>query len=228
MFARAAKTLGLLLCLFLALPIGARNPHGFAAGFTTGFPSTENPISQGGIWTNGSVNGVNTAVQTTSGLAFATQVPGSAPPFTDSAAALSGFHANQWAQGTVHNSSANLREVELLLHVTFASGLSQAYEVDITTNFGLGIVRWDGTPGTFTILTSGISDGACTANGAVDRAQIVAGVITVICAGTQIAQVTDMTYATGNPGIGFYADTNNGAPSANNTFGWSSFQAGNL
>lgn len=223
------RPFAILLCALLALPLDARNPHGFAAGFTTNFPATENPISQGGIWTNGTITGTNTAVQTTSGLAFATQVAHMAPPFDDSIAVLSGYNPGQWVQATAFNSSATCREIELLLHITLAANFASGYEMDFTTNFGLNIVRWNGTIGSFTFIAMGISDSACTANGAVDRAQDVAGVITVTCGGTQVYQGTDTTYLTGNPGMGFYADTSSGcSPTANNTIGWSSLQAANL
>lgn len=196
--------------------------------YSTNFPATENPLSQGGIWTNGTIDTNNTAVQTTSGLAFATQVAHSAPPFDDSIAILSGFRRNHFVQVTVANSSANLREIELLLDITLAPNLASGYEIDWTTNFGLNIYRWEGTIGVFTPLAQGITTGVTLANGDVLYAQIVNGVITVRCNGVQVYQGTDNTYSSGNPGIGFYADTNNGTPSANSSLAISSFSCGEL
>src|SRR5450432_4364789 len=57
--------------------------------YTTNFPLTEKPISEGGVWTNGGSVGLDwTDVQTTSGLAFATQTIHAPPPYDDSIACL--------------------------------------------------------------------------------------------------------------------------------------------
>lgn len=217
------------LTALLGCPLGqALIPLG-GSGYSTVFPLTENPISEGGVWTNGGTTGLDwTNVQTTAGLAFATQVAGPSPPFTDSVASLGGFGPNQWAQGVVHNASANLREVELLLRWTITAHNTTGYEIDVTTNFGLGIARWNGALNSFTFLAQNITTNVSTAEGAVWYAQIVGSTITVNCNGTQVFSGTDSTFATGNPGIGFFSSTNNGTPTANNTFGWKSFRAGQL
>ena len=48
--------------------------------YTTNFPLTENPISEGGKWINGKKDGVDwTDVRTTPGLAFGTEIGGNRP-----------------------------------------------------------------------------------------------------------------------------------------------------
>src|SRR5215467_16221110 len=73
-----------------------------AAGYTTSFPLTENPISEGGLWTNGKTAGLDWSdVRTTPGLAFGTET--GATDFNDSIATLAGsWNADQSATATVH------------------------------------------------------------------------------------------------------------------------------
>ena len=63
-------------------------------------------------------------------------------------------------------------------------------------------------------------------------ADMVGNVITVKCNGKLVWRSDrsgDATiWTTGNPGIGFYVDTNLGTPSPNDTFGWKSFTAQSL
>ncbi len=77
-----------------------------AQTYTTHFPLTENPISEGGKWINGGVVGLDwTNVQTTPGFAFGT-MPGTAgsPGFADSWALLSGtWGPDQTAQATIND-----------------------------------------------------------------------------------------------------------------------------
>lgn len=213
--------------------------------FSTNFPATENPISQGSLWLNGgSVVLDSTNVQTTPGLAFATQVAHGTPPFDDSIAILDPskitfIGPNQYAMGTVFNSSANLREVELRLRSTFAAHSNLGYEIDCTTNFGCSLVRIDGPINTFTVLVNGATTNVSLANGAGWYAQMIGTRIIVTCNPTGIASIlspvvinydtsADTTkYSTGMPGIGFYSDTDAGSPTANNTLGWANFACGN-
>jgi hypothetical protein len=197
--------------------------------YSTNFAATENPISEGGVWTDGGAVGLDwTNVRTTPGLAFATQTIHSPPPYDDSIACLSGFSANQWCQGTLHNASAHSREVELLLRATITAHSAVLYEIDITQSNGLDIARWNGAQNNYTILAQGITGNVSTADGAVWYAQIVGNTITVKCNGVQVAQITDSNISSGNPGMGFYGDLNAGNPTSNDSFGWSSFSAGQL
>lgn len=197
--------------------------------FSTTFPATENPMSQGGIWTQGAATGLDwTNVQTTPGLAFATQTIHSPPPFDDSIACLSGYLPNQWCQGTIHNASSAAREVELLLRWSITAHNATGYEIDITQSNGLDIAKWNGPANNFTVLASGIVTNVSLADGAVWYAQITGNAITVKCNGTTVYTGTDNTYTSGNPGFGFYGDANAGSPTANNTLGFTNFSAGQL
>jgi len=53
---------------------------GTASTYTTNFPLTEDPISEGGKWINGKKDGVDWAnVRTTPGFAFGTEIGGTRP-----------------------------------------------------------------------------------------------------------------------------------------------------
>ena len=60
------------------------------------------------------------------------------------------------------------------------------------------------------------------ADGDVVKATIVGNVITVYKNGVQIAQATDSTYATGNPGVGFFLE---GTAGVNRDYGFTRFTA---
>src|ERR1700722_5897903 len=129
--------------------------------YSTSFPAAENPISEGAKWINGGTTGLDWAnVQTTSGLAFGTNVSG-APPYNDSTAVLAGtWGSNQTAQATVYTinqTSAIQEEVELRLRTTITAHSITGYEFDYrTTSDGsqyIVIVRWNGPLNKFTYLT---------------------------------------------------------------------------
>ncbi len=91
----------ILLGWLIYLSLGSV-PRALANTYTTNFASTENPISQSGIWVNGGAVGLDwNNVQTTGGVkAWGTQVPSGAGT-NDSIAALTGtWGTNQTAYGT--------------------------------------------------------------------------------------------------------------------------------
>src|SRR5207247_10420262 len=77
-----------------------------AATYTTNFPLTENPISEGGHWINGLTNGIDWSdVQTIPGKAFGTQT-GIGPNYADSTALLTGsWGPTQTVRAVVYISS---------------------------------------------------------------------------------------------------------------------------
>ena len=81
-----------------------------AQRYTTNFPLTENPISEGGEWINGGVVGLDwTNLSTTPGFTFGTQ-PGTAgsASWADSWALLTGaWGPDQTAQATINDPSPN-------------------------------------------------------------------------------------------------------------------------
>ena len=201
------------------------NPPG--SSFTTNFTGTESPISENGAWQH---NGVDwTTVAKVNGFAHGTQT-GNGPNggYDDSYAYLSGFPANQSAQATIvlntNSTDLNTREAELLLRWSDSAHSATGYEINLHyLGAYVQIVRWNGPFGDFTLI-GGVTNITKPKTGDVIKATIVGNVITVFYNGTQIAQATDSTYATGNPGMGFFIR----APAANTDFGFSSFTATGL
>ena len=139
--------------------------------YTTTFPLTENPISEGGNWINGGTDGLDgTDVSTTPGLAIGHQVGAS---FTDATALLTGtWGPDQMATATVHTVNQNdacFQEVELRLRSTISAHVNTGYEISFhmsqTSQAYLIIVRGNGAVGNFTVLLDtrgtqfGIKDG---------------------------------------------------------------------
>jgi hypothetical protein len=188
--------------------------------YTTNFPGTENPISEGGVWSN--VGQDWTSVRTTPGLAFGTN--GAANAYDDSYAHLSGFSPDQTAQATIYIApnidQSETHEVELLLRWSDSAGLARGYEVTVNFQGGCGTARWNGAPGDFTVLPGGGSVGT-PQTGDVYKATITGNVIKVYYNNAFIYSVTDSAYSSGNPGIGFFKRP----AGANNVFGFSSFTA---
>jgi hypothetical protein len=149
--------------------------------------------------------------------------------YDDSYAYLPGFPANQSASATIvlntTATDANTREAELLLHWSDSAHSATGYEINLQyMGAYVQIVRWNGAFGDFTMIGGVTNLPNKPKTGDVFKATIVGNVITVFYNGTQIAQATDSTYATGNPGMGFFIR----APAANTDFGFSSFTATGL
>jgi hypothetical protein len=114
-------------------------PAGAHRDYSTDFPGTQNPISEGGQWLNGQTDGLDwTNVRTIPGFAFGTEVGGKrlAPQkYDDSTALLKGTWApNQTVQGTVHSVNPNrdgkvYEEVELRLRSSISPHNCTGYEV---------------------------------------------------------------------------------------------------
>jgi chitodextrinase len=207
---------------------GPRSPY------TTNFPVTENPISEGGSWLNGKTNGLDwSGVRTTRGLAFGTQSGSNG--YDDSIAVLTGtWGPDQTVQATVHSVNQNLNyyeEVELHLRKTITPHSSTGYEINFRCTGSLGqgymsIVRWNGPVGnSFTFVNFSGPGANGVKDGDVVKANITGSTITVWLNGVEIAQGTDSTYTSGNPGIGFYLQ--GGPSSADSDFGFTNFTASN-
>lgn len=174
-----------------------------AQTFSTEFAGTENPLSEGGAWSHTGVDW--TRVQKANGIAFGTQT-GTAG-YDDSYAVLSGFGPDQSGSAQVHIAPSIDRscshEMEILLRWADSSHNARGYEVNISFDGGYSqIVRWNGALGDFTVLQGGSYSGL--KEGDTFKAEIVGDLIKVSVNGTQIAQVRDGTFTTGNPGIGFF------------------------
>jgi hypothetical protein len=210
----------------------SNNPNN-QGSYTTTFPATENPISEGGNWSNTVGATWNNPVSTVGGA------PGHAvglnsTGFNDSIAMLTGnFTANQKVTVTAFRGTGAIgpAEIELLLRMTMVPGPPDqvfTYEIDvIPAQTEIVIVRWNGTQGNFTNLSSGpittINDGDVIEATITGPANAV--VITVTLNGAVIVTANDSAgYATGNPGMGFDA----GTPANGMNFGIRSYTATSL
>jgi hypothetical protein len=207
--------------------ITAEIPPGLLTGahamtYTTVFPGTESPISEGGHWTNGLADGLDWGdISTTPGLAVGHSAPAR---YADATALLTGtWGPDQTAQATVYAGRARgYPEVELRLRSSLSAHHATGYEIsNRACNDASGyliIVRWNGPLADFTYLArlDGKKYGVST--GDVVKATIVENVITAYKNGVKLAQVKDNTYTTGNPGMGFNEGTNG-------DYGFTSFTA---
>jgi hypothetical protein len=193
-----------------------------AGSFTTNFPGTEDPISEGGKWNRLGTSWTN--VRTTPGLAFGTN--GAADAYDDSYAYLSGFSADQTAQATIYLASgistSETHEVEVLLRWADSAQTARGYECNLNFLGGVQVVRWEGGPGDFTVLGGGGVGNVQT--GDVLKATFTGNTIQVYYNDSPVCSVTDSKWTSGNPGIGFFKRP----PGLNNVFGFSSFTASSL
>lgn len=175
--------------------------------YSTTFPVTESPISEGGNWKNGAADGLdwNNCLVPSSGF-----VCGQGPSdvaYSDPTAVLKGaWGANQTAMAVVRtvNQNSNLyQEVELRLRSAISAHSCTGYEVNFRCLAGdySQIVRWNGALANFTVLSTVSGIGVVT--GDIIYATIKNNVINVYKNGLLINTATDNTFATGNPGIGF-------------------------
>ena len=207
-------------------------PQGTQGMFTTKFSVTEDPISEGGKWTNGKTDGVDWSdVAATPGLAFGTQVPPTGPPYNDSVAILKGsWGANQTATATVHTVNQQggdtYEEVELWLRGTVLPHSITGYEINFRCLTGsgtyAGITYWNGPLNDFGSLAA--TQGPGLNNGDVVSANIVGNTITVSINGVQVLQAQDPSnrFPTGSPGMGFYYQ---GSAGSDSDYGFASFTA---
>ena len=197
--------------------------------YSTSFPLTENPISENGNWVNGQTAGLDWSnVGTAAGLAFGTE--SGTVSFDDSTAVLAGvWESDQTVQATIHTqnqpvSPSVFEEVELRLRTTISPRSVTGYEVSFScsansSNFYARITRWNGPLGSVTRLAGATYH--CV-NGDVVMASITGNTITAYVNRTQIMQITDTTYSSGSPGMGFYLQ---GATGLNGDYGFTNFTA---
>jgi chitodextrinase len=198
-----------------------------SGNYSTSFPNTEDPISEGGNWLNGKTNGLDwTDVRTTPTLAFGTQ-SGSSGQYDDSTAVLTGnWGPDQTVQAAVHSANQNntiWEEVEIRLRTTITAHSITGYEINFRcTSDGsqyTEIVRWNGVLNSFTQISQATGPGIH--DGDVVKAVITGSTITAYINGVQVNQATDSTYTSGSPGMGFWL-----FGTANNAdYGFTSFAA---
>ena len=204
-----------------------------AMSYRTDFPAAENPMSQGSRWYNGADDGMDWCnVQTSIGYAWG--VGPCTVEYADPTAILRGaWGPDQTVQATARigtTDASYYQGIELPLRITVRAHKMVGYEVNFGVSHAyLQIVRWNGPLADFTYLGSsctypsvcGQVAGFTIQNGDVAKATISGSTIGVYVNGTLRATITDSTYTTGTPGIGY----NYGCGRTYANFAWENFSA---
>ena len=191
-----------------------------ATFYSTAFPLTENPISEGGIYTQGLSTGLDWQdCRTTPGKCFATGDSG-ASGFNDPIMVM----ANRWTNNK-HYSQATIfkqagyapsaaHEIELHVGTTITAHSVKTYEVNWALGTPVTVIRWDGAVGVFDFAMASPTSGTaftCT-HGDVIKAvyNATSGNVVIDCYlnGVLGCTFTDSTAGkilTGSPGWGFFA-----------------------
>jgi len=201
-----------------------------ARTYTTYFPSTENPISEGGNWINGKAVGVDWAdISTTPGLAVGLE--SGSTGYDDATALLTGtWGPNQTAMATVYAtnrvSGGVYEEVEIRLRSALSAHSCTGYEVLFSlrpdSSCYVQIVRWNGALNDFTYVAATGGSEYILHTGDTVMGAITNDTITAYINGTRVLEGTDSTYATGSPGMGIFLQ---GATGVNHDYGFTSFTA---
>ena len=173
--------------------------------YTTQFSLTENPISEGGRWVNGTVASHWTNMRTTPGFVIGTESSGSSVD-DDSTAVVQGLSwgNNQTAMAVVHMVGSPAAEIELRLRTTINGSPTNTitgYEFNFSPGY-TQIISWLGGLNSYSIL---ITNSSITLHdGDVVKAVVNGSTLTAYINGVQVNQVTDTQWATGSPGVGFF------------------------
>lgn len=207
------------------------------SSFTTAFPATENPISQGGIWLNGLTDGLDwNDIQTSPGKAFAAAYDAAPGGVADGIAQLKrsflACTSNQYSEGTCFKAGgyapADTHEIEVFINLTITAHSITGYECYVNHLGNHTLVRWNGASNDFTPLASNnISTFTAPVDGDVIRIEhLLDGTLNCYQNGILRTTFNDTTYFDGNPGIG--NNPVSAAGSALNGIGWKSWSAGSL
>lgn len=181
--------------------------------YQTAFPATEDPISQGGIWTTGLTDGLDwTDIQTTPGKMFASALDSASGGVQDGLAALkrsfAAFAAKQYSEGTIFltpgYNPANGHETEVLCNFKITAHSATGYELYLGTGGTHTLVRWNGPFGDFTPLASNnVSTFTVPVDGDVIRIEhLLDGTLNCYQNGILRTTFNDTTFFDGNPGFG--------------------------
>ncbi len=201
-----------LVIVGLALVFFSRG-EAIARTYSTSFPDSEDPISEGGNWTN--ANPPLTEVVTTPGHAHGTE--SGTINYTDSIATLQTgtWGPNQSVQATVYVGNTytdDYPEVELYVRFTIAESYVSGYNVAFSASpctaqsyLQFTTANGDDPSNPFTILNTYYGPQYCVRNGDVVKMTISGNVIRAYKNGTLMGTVTDSndTFTGGYPGMGF-------------------------
>jgi hypothetical protein len=180
--------------------------------YSTNFDTTENPLSEGGVWVNTSTFWGK--FQTTGGAAYGTQY--SPTDYDDNLAILQGmgFARRQRVTVVVALDDAAAagwsvaHEVEIHLHGKFVGNTYRGYELMRGLGSSANIGRWNGDPNAVDIIETYNNPVATLSNGDVLVAQIdETGYMWMTQNGVLILEATDTTFIDGDPGIGTFNRT---------------------
>jgi hypothetical protein len=187
-------------------------PRPNPAGYSTIFPLSESPISEGGLWMGGKVIGLDWGdVSTTPGFAFGRAGP---KDYADSVALLAGEWPSDQRVEVVVRKGAVFRypEVSMRLRSSLAKHNCTGYEISYSLKDGdaayLIIVRWNGPLADFTYLLNVRGKPYAVNTGDVVMATVAGNEIKTYKNGLLMGAAKDGTYTRGNPGFGFNEGSN--------------------
>jgi hypothetical protein len=192
---------------------------GFSKNYTTHFDGTEDPLSEGGAWSHTGLDWKE--VRKVDGVAYGTQTGNGG--YDDSYAHISGFKPDQTAWGVIQRTpgSRGIHEVEIHLRWSDSAHSAKGYECLLSYDGSYAqIVRWNGPFGDFTYI-GWASSAPVPRTGDTLKAAITGNLITVFYNRKEIMHATDDTYGTGDPGIGFFIQSEG----VNSDMGFTSFGA---
>lgn len=190
-----------------------------SSGFFTDFPLTENPLSQGVVWTMGGTDGLDwnnprTSANTCYGSTINAGGAASGPPYDDNVAHLKASVGisplNHRVEQRIYIAGGYTppvpHEVEIFLRADGSAHSWRGYEITFSLyEQMIHLVRWNGALNDFTDL---VLDLPWTfADGDLIGAQITGTTISVDVNGVVQGTKTDATFASGQPGLGFWGRT---------------------
>jgi hypothetical protein len=192
-----------------AAPVGTcvpTTPPG-AVNFTTSFNLTEFPISEGGAWTKANNAWLN--VKTENGVAHA---GGYNFNYDDSYAYLKQpFGPDQTVEAVLDVSAAafdrnQTHEALLLVRMSDDSQNARGYECLFNYDGGFALMKWTGPPGGWQHISLTYSSylGRDLVTGDVLKCSVIGSTITGYINNVMMIQAVDNTFASGQPGIGFF------------------------
>jgi hypothetical protein len=206
-------------------------PGSQAPSHSTTFGTDQNHLSEGGLWTNGLVVGLDWQnMKAVGGAAVGASI---STGYDDCVACLSGYPTNQFIEGVVYKapgySPPGGHEIQLLLRATLSANLCRTYEclVDVV-NGTFQIVRWRGPYSDFDFsipITFHNGGPVAAVNGDLFRFQCVSSAFEVYQNTVKVMSFTDSGHSAGSPGIAAYwLNAGNNGDSA----GWANIVTGSL
>ncbi len=206
--------------------------------YSTDFPDTENPISQGGMFRVGDVTGFYKNPRSTPGKCFAADFVGAglddclahlinhAVPVNHRVTA-SVFRASSYTAGETH-------EIGLYLRMEIGVGVGGEFVRGIECLFDAGgafqVVKWLGTAHDLSNFDTGISVSGAgpgqLVDGDVIAVEVVGNDYEVFKNGVSVATFTDTEFSDGNPGMGFFVRSGGTTPENFCIESWAATEAG--